>query len=352
MTRIFRHTLARLLVLTMVFLNCSAHAVSTNTEQIQPTTQIRHNPVDQLTAGERIVLYAEVADPNGVDVVRVYFKAVEDANYVFVPMEKTEKGLVDKFKQLGSDFDGGAYTATLPAPANGSGSVSYLFLVKNDDNIVVKSQTYDIPVKNSDKERQDLEPVRVYTEMNNIPQDLPGFSDNMVFDVVESSSKFGIVAGLYTTLSEGAADSVAAGTVVASTSSMTTSAIVTASVAAIAVAGGVVAAVGFDGDDEDESPLNATSILGTWQVSEQGSGFSRNYSITFSENGRYSTTNGLGSGDWNLSQSTSLPEGSYFLSFSPDYFSSTDKVGPYSGTVQGTSKSFSLSGEVTASYTR
>ncbi len=230
--------LAAVLTPLMMLLNCPVMtARAADLPPLKSTTEIFHKPVESVEAGKRITLYTEISDLNVVDVVRVYFKSRDGADYNFIEMKPVinqEKGLFEQFQSIGSDFKGLGYGGVLPAPANGSKSIDYLILVKNTANTVVKSQTYTVAVTD-DKVGgvTGKEPIKVYSELDRAPSILTGFSDSVSIDLVESSGKFGVAAGLYPGLATGGGGVVAAGTVVASSGGFTT----TAAVVGSAVAG-------------------------------------------------------------------------------------------------------------------
>ncbi len=248
-----KKVLAALLTPFMMLLNYPVMAAEAGGGQqaAKPVTEIMHKPVENVEAGKRITLYTEVSDPSGIDLVRIYFKAQDAADYSFVALkavEKEEKSLWEKFKSLNSDFNGQGFAGVLPAPAKGAASFDYLVLIKNRANVVVKSQTYKVNVSDSDQAADAAaEPVQVYTELNQAPSQITGFSDSMTIDIVESGSKLGAVAGLYSGLSSGGGGTVSGGTVAASSGGFTTTAAVVGSVAAVAVVGGVAAAAGGGG---------------------------------------------------------------------------------------------------------
>ena len=249
----------------MTILNCPLPSLAASTPSL--SMKIQHNPVEEVTAGARIGLEAVVIDDSGVEVVRVYFRAAEAADYNFVSLSST---------------DNETFTGTLPAPENHSGSFHYLILVKNGNNQVVKTETFTVAVKNNDNAEAaaaENEPITVYTELQQVPAGIPGFNDNLVVDAIESSAKLGVVAGLYSS-SAGTSTSgaVAAGTVTTSTT-FSTSLIIAGVIAAGAVAG-VAASGGGSGrgsgggseggsdggaDSNDSVPTETScSFTGNW----------------------------------------------------------------------------------------
>ena len=232
---------AMLLMPFMVVLNCPITVLAEDTNAQALNIEITHDPVEEATAGQRIALEASVEDEAGVEVVRAYFKAVEAAEFNFVPLEAAG----DK-----------TYKGVLPAPANGVGAIDYLILVKDANNIVVKTQTYRIVVKDDDDAAAAIaknEQINVYTELQQAPTEITGFSDNIAIDVVESAGKLGVVAGIYSAASAGSSTSgaVAGGTVTASTGGFSTTAIVVGSVVAAAATVGGIAAIASSSSDDD-----------------------------------------------------------------------------------------------------
>ncbi len=264
----FYRVCALLLLPFMMALNCpvSVSAASSPAPEIDIT--IKHNPVTEAKAGKRITVDAEVEATSGVDVVRVYFKAIGGGDYVFVPMALKE-GFLDK---LGA----GLYSGTLPAPANGASGMEYLILVKNSNNQVVKSQTYRVVVSDEEDAAQvvmDNDPIQVYTELQGAHEQRTGFADNITVDVVESAYKYGVVAGIYDAEKAGVAagEVVAAGTVVATTGIMTKNMLIGGAAALVAVVG--VAAIGSSGGSDGGSSGSSTATtsssgscpyVGTW----------------------------------------------------------------------------------------
>lgn len=325
--RIYR-SCAMVLIPLMMLLNCPVGPVVSSALAEEIDVEIKHTPVTEVDAGERVALEAEISDPSGIKEVRVYFKSVEAEAYSFVPM---------------STKDGEQYTGQLPAPANGAGSFDYLLLAQTNSNKVFKSQTYTVTIEDDDDAQSAVaknEQIKVYTELEQAPVEISGFSDNIVINVVESAAKLGVVAGIYSAATTGTSTSgaVAAGTVTASTGISTTAIVIGAVAAAAAVAGvAAVASSSSDGDGDASSGvanrLTSTSILGTWNVRENGNSFS----LTFNSNKNWSETGG-NRGTWNLSGNT---------------LSMADVKGQsWSGTVSGNSNNFTMTGPSTAVFTR
>ncbi len=275
---------AVLLTPFMVLLNCPVMAAqATDNFASQPGTEMLHKPIESAEAGKRIAFYTEINDPSGIDVVRVYFKSQEAADYAFValqPTKKQEKSLFESFKTLGSDFKGQGYSGILPAPAKGNKTFEYLILCKNSVNVVVKSQTYKVSVADAQGETvPEKEPIKVYSELAKVPSQVSGFSDNMTFDTAESGAKFGVIAGLYSGVTTAGGGAISGGTVAASAGGFTTSAAVVGGAAVVLVVASVAGAAGGG----SSSVASASSTGGSSGGTSTGSG-SGTSQTTFSLN--------------------------------------------------------------------
>ena len=324
MKKSFFRFCAVFLIPLIALLNCPITAVSAPT----PDIEIEHDPVAEATAGKRIDIEVEIEDESGVKTARVYFKAMEASDYSFI--------------MLASD-NGVTFTGTLPAPANGAGTIEYLILVQNGNDQVVKTQTYQVTVKDDEDAAGAVaqnKQIQVYTELENVPSEVTGFSDNIAIDVVESAAKLGVVAGLYSAATAGSSTSSAkaAGTVTATTGGVSATALVLGAVVVAGAVGGAAALASSSSDDDEGSSggaLTPQSILGTWNVSESGVG---SYTLTFNSDGTYNTSGGS-PGSWSLSGST--------LTLRPNHTSSV-----WTGTVSGNASSFTVTGNTTATFTR
>jgi hypothetical protein len=154
------------------------------------STKIKHKPVEYFVSGHRIGLQAHVTDEKGVHLVRCYFRAVEQADYVFVTMK------------AGSS----RYSGVLPAPSQETDMIEYLFLAVNGKNQVVKTQTFKITKGDDDKipawqKVSAKGEIQVGTELARAPTAPVGFSDSIAVNVAESSARFGfVVGGIYTAI--------------------------------------------------------------------------------------------------------------------------------------------------------
>lgn len=226
--------------------------------------------IEEMVSGKRILVNATIEDNAGLDVVRTYFKSADGANYSFVPM----------------NCESNACSATLPAPSAATKSMDYLVLVKNADNVVYKTQTFNavtLPTGAATPDYQidpSSEAIQVKTELTKAPAMVEGFSDNVAMDTVDSSLRFGAVAGITSVGSSAAAGGAAAastatgatagGTVAAtSAAAMTTTAIVGTTVAVVA-GGAAVASASDSGSSSEASssePAAASSfsdVNGDW----------------------------------------------------------------------------------------
>ena len=97
--------------------------------------KITHKPIERVTSGERISINAKIADDGkpakGIRLARAYFAAGEQE--------------VKHFIQL--NLDGEQYSGLLPAPDVQTESVNYQILVVNDEDEIVKSESFVISVK-------------------------------------------------------------------------------------------------------------------------------------------------------------------------------------------------------------
>ena len=276
-------------------------------EAIKATTKIKHKPIKYFVSEKRIKIEAKVTDKEGVNLVRCYFRAAEQADYVFVAMNAASS----------------LYQGILPAPSKDTEMLEYLFLVVNGKNQVVKTQTFKINKKDKEKvpawQQVSAEgDIHVSTELAQAPETLQGFTDSIVMDVVESSARFGTVAGgIYLASKAGgvsgaAAASTTAGTVTAS-AGLSTAAIIGIGVAV--AAGGAAAAGGGGGGGDDSGggggEITTETLVGTWYVTEASytTGVWHSYTDLRSDN-TFSYTeyvNGSpqsGSGSWSYDSSS------------------------------------------------
>jgi len=217
-----------------------APAFSASAAKGPATTRVKHKPIKYFVPGSRIALDARVSDKSGIKLVRCYFKADDQAEYVFVPMTESSSGL---------------YRAVLPAPADYAVRIEYLFLVVNRNEQVVKTHPFQVKKSGAEKEPPQWQQtggagdLSIYTELPQPPDSVAGFSDSVTIDVVESSLRFGVVSGLYSVVASGSAGSTTGAAAAATsagsisgTAGLSTTAIV-ATAAGVAAGAGVIAAV-------------------------------------------------------------------------------------------------------------
>jgi hypothetical protein len=152
------------------------------------TTKIIHETIKYFVPGSRISITSGAADEEGVKLVRCYFRAKGEANYVFVEM---------------NTGDNDQYQCVIPAPSRNTAFIEYIILVVNEKNVVVRTPVIEIrqdansplPEWQKDDSREEL---LVKTELPNQPMTVNGFSDSVSVDLEESIARFGYVAeGIY-----------------------------------------------------------------------------------------------------------------------------------------------------------
>jgi hypothetical protein len=291
-----RSVLVLFLSLSLVFTNFTmAFAAS----EADAKTKMKHSPPKYFVLEHRIQLDVNVSDPKGVELVRCYFKAASETDFVFVPMSSTGKN---------------TYSGVLPAPSLTSEQIEYLFLSVNAENVIVKSQIFVLDKKDKDKvpawqEIPMKNEIQVSMELDQVPSDLAGFSDNIAMDAVESSLRFGIVAGgLYKTsgtaaasTTGSAASATTAGTISAGAAGMSTAGILGIGALGAVAVGGVAAAGGSSSSsgggttnpDPSNNELTESSLVGNWRVTVNANGsIVEGYYVncTFYDNGTFSYT--------------------------------------------------------------
>jgi len=230
--------------------------------------KIIHDPIANTQTGKRLQINTQIQDPQGVSLVRAYFKHETGNNYMFVNLMSQ---------------NGKFYSGELPASSIANSQMQYLLLVKNDANQVYKSQEFNVQINAGSALAMQQPLLQVYTELNHAPKEITGFTDSLTIDIAESSVKYGVVAQLYgssntstitamtgasnsgtvavTTTTSAASSSAAAAAV--STSSTTAAGVTaaaatgistTAIVAGVAVVGGVAAAAASSSDDDEPEP--------------------------------------------------------------------------------------------------
>ena len=245
-----------------------------------PGTKVMHKGLKYFVPGHRIRVEARIEDKAGVEVVRCYFKAGNESDYVFVAMKK--------------EGTSGKYAGTLPAPAEGTQSIGYLFLIVNGANQVVKTPPFtfamsvvDVPSWQTGLSEGN---ILVSTETGTSSQTLAGFSDSLTVDVAESAQRFGATAEIQSDYQEeggptGTADAATfGGTVMPSEGSdiFFDSMVITIGGVAVGVAGiAAILALSGGGDDGGSAGVcgGALSCTATWALPTETAAF------TFTQSG-------------------------------------------------------------------
>jgi hypothetical protein len=300
-------------------------------------TEITHEPIEYYQSGKRIALEADISDREGINLVRLYFKSDIQAEFLFVPM--TKKG-------------GDEYKGILPAPNDTAKSITYLFLVVNNDNVVVRSQEF-VARLNDDKSTPAWQKVaaddqiQLYSEIPEMTEVPAGFTDSIAMDVVESGVRFGmVVGGIYafehagTAAAAGSASGASSGGAVVAGAGGMSGLGVAAAVVGVAAAGGGAAILVSDAldelDDEDEEVTEET-LVGDWDITE-ASRTDWEGSASLYENGTFimeefvSGMNFSSSGNWTYNASSK-----YFTLSVPG-------AGSMGGTISGTADDFYVDG--------
>jgi hypothetical protein len=338
-----RTMLVLFLSLSLVFTNFTMAVAASEADA---KTKMKHSPPKYFVPEHRIQLDVNVSDPKGVDLVRCYFKAAGETDFVFVPMSSTGKN---------------TYSGVLPAPSLTSEQIEYLFLSVNSKNVIVKSQVFVLDQEDKDKvpawqEIPMENEIQVGMELDQVPSELAGFSDNIAMDTVESSLRFGIVAGgLYqasaamtASTTGSAASATTAGTVSAGAAGMSTAGIVGLSALGAVAIGGAAASGGSGGGSGGTSnpgtpvsEITESSLVGDWYIIEQSTSTSRwHMYCNLSSNGKAECTEYIngdpsgGIGTW---------------SYNPDikYFSAragNGDAGGMEGTISGSKDNFTIVG--------
>ncbi len=265
----FMKFVAQLLIPLLVLLNTSPWVVAADNAPLSDT-KITHQPLDSVPAGIAFPVSATVKDSAGIEVVRAYFKSTVGTIYYYIPMAP------------GKD---NTYSGRLPAPAIDAGEIEYLVLVKNKNNVVVKSQHYQTKVvEGKRKTEAQQENIKVFSESPYASKHIIGFTDGYEFQVAEPTEKYGVVAGLYNPeeVSWIATDAVAGGTTAEppSDTSINPWLIGGAAVAGIAVVALALGGGGGGGGDSEEPPAEeppdeeppteeppaADNARGTWRL--------------------------------------------------------------------------------------
>ena len=221
--------------------------------------QVRHKAIAFFVPEKRIRLEARVIKGDSeIKLVRCYFRATEQADYVFVEMESAEKG---------------TYNAIIPAPSKDTTTLQYLFLVVDQNNQPIKTQVYTMNKKDSAtvpswQQLSSEGTIQVSTEIGEAQASVPGFSDSIVMNVVESSARFGVVAGgIYSMEGSAAAGTAASTTGAAGSGGTVSTATGTVSTGTVATTGSAGAGTGtaatLTGGAGSATAGTAATLIGT-----------------------------------------------------------------------------------------
>ncbi|MBN2384183.1 hypothetical protein JXQ70_15000 [bacterium] len=157
--------------------------VTVRADETKPGLVIGHDPLEYYLSGHRILISARVTDPVGVSIVRCYFRAQNQADFVFIDLETGKDGL---------------YNGYLPSPAPETETIDYSILAVNNEQAVFKTKIMRMTRRIEDDQKlpawqsdQSEGSIILKTELAEAPETLPGFQDNLTLDVVESSLRFG-----------------------------------------------------------------------------------------------------------------------------------------------------------------
>lgn len=223
-------------------------------------------------------------DDSGIDLVRIYFRTVGTTPYFFVPMV---------------NISGDEFSGVLPAPLAMSRGMEYLFLVKNKNNQIFRTQTFRVKIKKSDTPTQpdtNQQPVEVSTETAVAPDSVEGFDAVLSIKTTAPAKKYGTLAGLYNSVSTGtlSKELIYGGLITAVEESSSTKTIIIGGVAAAALIGGgtalALAAGGSDSDSINDPSITATPSTPVTNItpSETGKG---TWTLTFEYSPCFSSAN-------------------------------------------------------------
>jgi len=244
-----RNFVAMLLLPGLAILNSPVTALAQTETAMIPSTAIIHTPLKSVPSGQRIPVSVQVKDPQGIDLVRIYFKGVDGNDYSFITLDPSPEAIRTGI------ITSGEFSGNLPAPARDAGWVDYLFLVKNSDQLVIKSQNFTVSVApvTGDAGLAE-EPLKVFTELDQLPEKIVGFSDNLIYASSEPAHRYGIVAGLSPAAGPAPTDAISGGTVVASSGPGGVNTMLLGGLALAALVGGGLALAGGGGGSSSSEP--------------------------------------------------------------------------------------------------
>lgn len=266
--KIMRKLIAKVLIVCMVLLNIPLPLFAA-TVQEEALLQIEHSPIEKVKVGKTIPVTANFTVPEGIEIVRVYFRAVGSSPYFFVPMIASQKS---------------EYYSILPAPNGSVAEIEYLFLVKTYDNRVFTSKVNRVAVKGEKNDSADSEQdiVDVSVETVDVPAKIVGFSDSTRIRPVDRSEKHGVIAGLYTNKDTGGTSSSGRyqGTIELSEKSYRTALLIGGGVTVGAIALVAAAGSGSSSSSDDSSGSTGSTGAGQWSLEFEYSPCSKTTSQT------------------------------------------------------------------------
>jgi len=228
--------------------------------------KVKHEPPAYFVSEKRISVEIRImAGTSDVRLIRCYFRAAEQADYVFIGMNPTHKGRY---------LHKGLYSGILPAPSKETQTIQYLFLIVDQNNQPIKTQVFTMN-KQDGKDAPEWQQVisdgdiQVSTELADAPKSVPGFSDSIVMNVVESSARFGVVAGgIYSMEGSAAAGTAASTTGAAGSGGTVSTATGTVSTGTVATTGSAGAGTGAaatlaTGTETAAAGTAAAAVIGT-----------------------------------------------------------------------------------------
>lgn len=259
-------------------------------------TGMMHSAPDTYIPNFRTLLEVEIRDASGIKEARCYFKGMDDADYLFVDMEKTG----DK-----------RYEAVLPAADLNSKGIGYFFLSLNGNGQVARSRVFEMSEQVTDESKEireaemkgeDLDRlkeklmdgfdekyrfglkkhqvvkkegiIRAKTDLSDPLKQVKGFRDKIEIAKVSPDARYSIVKSGTSTSTTSAAAAGSAATVAAGAAGVSTLGWV---IGGLAVAAGGAAVAGGGGGGGSSSSGGGTigtggsapttaNVSGTWSV--------------------------------------------------------------------------------------
>jgi len=126
-----RGVLARVAAVICMMLLLEQTPLVTTVTALATETSFSHSPPPYIQPWRRTIINTKISDSAGIKLARCYFRASQNAEYVYVTME------------AGAD---NTFTATLPALGNIAKSLQYRLLAVNNTGQVVRTAEFVAPV--------------------------------------------------------------------------------------------------------------------------------------------------------------------------------------------------------------